>query len=75
MFNCQLDLLWEDIIQFGAEEAALGKETCHLKAVVGNPTVLSTFTPNTSSCNPPFLGSTFLKKTGGAPLHPLEEAN
>lgn len=44
MFNRQLDLLLEEIIHFGSEAAALGKETCLLNTVVGylNYTALST---------------------------------
>lgn len=67
MFNCHLDLLWEDTIHFGSEEADLGKETCHLKTGVGNHAVFRASTPNAPSCNPAFLGSPFLKKKGGAP--------
>ena len=44
MFNCQLDLPLEEIIHFGSEEAAPGKEICLLKTIMGylNYAALST---------------------------------
>lgn len=73
MFNCQLDLLLEEIIHFGSEVAALGKETCLLLTVLGHPnyTALST-QPKTLSCDP--QRSPLLKKKGTR-LHPFDEGN
>lgn len=52
-FNCQLDLLPEEIIHFGSKATTPGEETGFLETVASNlnHTALGTSTASTHSCN------------------------